>query len=85
MGSEMCIRDSSIHWAQRRTNASVLLDMGPHRGGDLLQFINTMQLRYFGHMARRDNNNLEKSCMLSMMDRRHQEAHWKKNIARGDI
>ena len=57
-----------IHWAQRRTNASVLLDMGPHRGGDLLQFINTMQLRYFGHVARRDNNNLEKNCMLGMME-----------------
>ena len=58
----------SIHWAQRRTNASVLLDMGPHRGGGLLQFINTMQLRYFGHVARRDNNNLEKNCMLGMME-----------------
>ena len=58
----------SLHWAQHRTNASVLLDMGPHRGGDLLQFINTMQLRYFGHVARRDNNNLEKNCMLGMME-----------------
>ena len=53
-----------IHWTQRRTNVSVLLDVGPHRGGGLLQFINTMQLRYFGHVARRDNNNLEKNCML---------------------
>ena len=57
-----------IHWTQRRTNVSVLLDVGPHRGGGLLQFINTMQLRYFGHMARRDNNNLEKNCMLGMME-----------------
>ena len=50
------------------TAQNVLLDMGPHRGGDLLQFINTMQLRYFGHVARRGNNNLEKNCMLGIME-----------------
>ena len=62
----------SIHWAQRRTNASVLFDMGPHRGGGTnlpqSQFINTMQLPYFGHVARRDNNNLEKNYMMMMIN-----------------
>ena len=50
-----------IPWSMRRTNASILEEIGVSRR--LLHTINIQMLSYFGHIARRKGNNLEKVIM----------------------
>ena len=66
-----------IHWTKHRTNESALVEVGNWRKDGLLKYVHKMQLRY---AARRDNNSLEKNCMLGMIDgqrnRGRQRWHW---------
>ena len=55
-----------IQWTQKRTNASILTEIGVKKR--LLQFISTQTLSYFGHISRRGGNNLEKLIMQGMID-----------------
>ena len=54
-----------IPWTMRRTNASILEKMVCKR---LLHSINIQMLSYFGHIARRKGNNLEKVIMQGMIE-----------------
>ena len=66
---------------QHRTNESTL---GNWRGNDLLKYMHKMQLRYFGHVARRDKNSLEKNCMMRMKEgqrnRERPRLRWTDNV-----
>ena len=56
-----------IPWTKRRTNASILLeeiDVSKR----LLHTINSQMLSYFGHIVRRNGNNLEKVIMQGMIE-----------------
>ena len=55
-----------IPWTKRRTNASILEETGVSKR--LLHTINIQMLRYFGHIARRKGNNLEKVIMQGMIE-----------------
>ena len=50
-----------IPWTKRRTNASILEEIGVSKR--LLHSINIQMLSYFGHIARCKSNNLEKVIM----------------------
>ena len=55
-----------IPWTMRRTNASILEEIGVSKR--LLHTINIQMLSYFGHIARRKGNNLEKVIMQGMIE-----------------
>jgi hypothetical protein len=55
-----------IHWSQRRTNISVLEEIGVTKR--LLHTINIQMLRYFGHISRRRGNNIEKDIMQGLIE-----------------
>ena len=49
-----------------------------------MHFVSNMQWRYFGRVARRDSNSMEKKCMLGMMEgdrsRGRPRLRWTDNI-----
>ena len=55
-----------ISWSDRITNDTVLERVG--HGKTLLRDIQRAQLRYFGHIARRDSTSLEKVAMLGYVE-----------------
>ena len=55
-----------IPWTMRRTNASILEEIGVSKR--LLHTISILILSYFGHIARRKGNNLEKVIMQGMIE-----------------
>ena len=55
-----------ISWSHRITNATVLESVGHEK--ILLRDIQRAQLRYFGHIARRDATSLEKVAMLGFVE-----------------
>ena len=55
-----------IPWTMRRTNASILEEIGVSKW--LLHTINIQMLSYFGHIARHKGNNLEKVIMQGMVE-----------------
>ena len=55
-----------ISWTKRRTNANILEEIGVSKR--LLHTINIQMLSYFGHIARRKGNNLEKVIMQGMIE-----------------
>ena len=55
-----------IPWTEKRTNSSVLQEIGVTKR--LLQNICIQNLRYFGHVSRRGGNNLEKVIMQGMVE-----------------
>ena len=55
-----------IPWSMRRTNASILEEIGVSKR--LLHTINIQMLSYFRHIARRKGNNLEKVIMQGMIE-----------------
>ena len=55
-----------ISWSDRITNATVLERVGHEE--ILLRNIQRAQLRYFGHIARRDATSLEKIAMLGFVE-----------------
>ena len=55
-----------IPWTKRRTNASILEEIGVSKR--LLHSINIKMLSYFGHIARCKSNNLEKVIMQGMIE-----------------
>ena len=55
-----------IPWTKRRTNASLLEEIGVSKR--LLHTINIPILSYFGHIARRKGNNLEKVIITGMIE-----------------
>ena len=60
-----------IPWTMRRTNASILEEIGLSKR--LLHTINIQMLSYFGHIARRKGNNLEKVIMQGMIEGKQKE------------
>ena len=59
-------RTFRISWTMRRTNASIMGEIGVSKR--LLHTINIQMLSYFGHIARRKGNNLEKVIMQGMIE-----------------
>ena len=55
-----------ISWSDRITNDTVFERVG--QGKTLLRDIQRAQLRYFGHIARRDSTSLEKVAMLGYVE-----------------
>ena len=55
-----------IPWSKRRTNASLLEEIGVSKR--LLHTINIQMLSFFGHIARRKDNNLEKVIIQGMSE-----------------
>ena len=55
-----------IPWTARKTNASVLQEVNPKMR--LLEKTNYMALSYFGHVARRENNCLEKVLLQGKIE-----------------
>ena len=55
-----------IPWTAKRFNDSVLQEVGVKNR--LLSFINSQALNYFGHIARRENNCLEKVLMQGKIE-----------------
>ena len=60
-----------IPWTMRRTNASILEEIGLSKR--LLHTINIQMLSYFGHIARRKGNNLEKVIMQGMIEEKRRK------------
>ena len=67
-----------IPWTMKRTNASILEEIGVSKW--LLHTINIQMLSYFGHIARRKGNNLEKVTMQGMNEgkrrKRQSRSRW---------
>ena len=66
-----------VPWTARRSNQSVLKEIGP--GCSLEGLMLKLKLQYFGHMIRRTNS-LEKTLMLGKIEgrrrRRQQKTRW---------
>ena len=71
-----------ISWSDRVTNIEVLERVGHSK--TLLRNIQKAQLRYFGHIARRDSSSLEKTVMLGFVEgqrsRGRPKHRWTDNI-----
>ena len=60
-----------IPWTMRRTNASILEEIGVSKR--LLHTINIQMLCYFGHITRCKGNNLEKVIMQGMIEEKRRK------------
>ena len=60
-----------IPWTMRRTNASILEEIGVSK--QILHTSNIQMLSYFGHIARRKGNNLEKVIMQGMIEKKRRK------------
>ena len=56
-----------VHWTAKRSNQSVLKEIGPEYSLEGLML--KLKLQYFGHLMRR-NNSLEKTLMLGKIEGR---------------
>ena len=56
-----------VHWTAKRSNQSVLKEIGPEYS--LEGLMPKLKLQYFGHLMRR-NNSLEKTLMLGKIEGR---------------
>ena len=69
--------DSRVPWTARRSNQSILKEIGP--GCSLEGLMLKLKLRYFGHLMQR-NDSLEKTLMLGKTEggrrRRRQRMRW---------
>ena len=72
-----------IHWTAKRTNESILLEIGEKTR--LFNAIVEQKLQYFGHIARREGDNLEKLIMFGIVEgkrsRGRQKLRWTDGIA----
>ena len=63
-----------ISWYMKRSNISILEEIQPKRR--LLSHVQSQMMKYFGHIARRGGNSLEKVIMQGCVGRWEKEA-WK--------
>ena len=72
-----------IPWTAKRTNKSILLEIGEKNR--LFNAIVKQKLQYFGHIARREGDNLEKLIMFGLVEgkrsRGRQKLRWTDGIA----
>ena len=60
------VKAAFIPWTAKRTNVSVLHELG--KKPNLLNAVIKSKLDYFGHIARRDSESLEKQIMFGKVE-----------------